>query len=518
MNKLSELLKNIDIIDQINGQIDNVEGIAYHSKKVKEKNLFVCIKGYKTDGHQYLKQAMQKGAIAAIVEDFVEGVDIPQYKVKDSRLALAAIANEFYDRPSKDLKITGITATNGKTTTSYMLNSILEEESKTGVIGTVGVKIGDDITLAILTTPQSLDLQRDLYNMKEAGCEYVSMEVSSSAQELKRAEFVDFDVVTLNNISREHIDNHGSFDNYFYHKSKLIRNAKKDSFAVLNLDDDFSKSLINKTKANVITYGIEDKSGSLTINSINMSTGFPHFEVEILKEIKGYQQVYKPQKFMIHLNVSGYHSIYNSIVAITVALIYGISIEQIQKGLSAFKGIERRFEMIYNEDFIVIDDHFANPGNIDVTLKTLNFMAYNKLHMVYALRGSRGVTTTRENSNMMVKWIKKLNIDKIYVTKSVHHVSDKDEVTDDELEVFTQIMNENNINIELYDDLDESIEIALDDVKKDDLLLLAGCQGMDYGCNIFLNKIAEKRPDLDQNKLFRPLETRVAGLLKNLNK
>jgi len=517
MTKLNELFKNIEVIDQINGHVDGVKGIAYHSKKVEAENLFVCIKGYKTDGHKYLKQAMAQGAIAAVVEEFVEGVDIPQYKVKDSRLALAAIASEFYDQPSKALKVTGITATNGKTTTAYMLNSILEEGEKTGVIGTVGVKIGEDTTLAILTTPQSLDLQKDLYDMKKAECKYVSMEVSSSAQELKRAEFVDYDVVTLNNISREHIDNHGSFENYFHQKSKLIRNAKKDTFAVLNLDDAYSKSLINETKANVVTYGIEDKSGSLTINSINMSTGFPQFEVEILKEIEGYQQVYKPQKFMVHLNVSGYHSIYNSIVAITVALIYGISIEQIQKGLSTFKGIERRFEMIYNEDFVVIDDHFANPGNIDVTLKTLKFMTYNKLHMVYALRGSRGVTTTKENSNMMVKWIKQLNIDKIYVTKSVNHVSDKDKVTDAELKVFTEIMDENNVRIELYDDLDESIDNALDDVKKDDLLLLAGCQGMDYGCNILLNKLAKRKPGLDQKKLFKPLETRVAGLLKNLN-
>ncbi len=151
-----------------------------------------------------------------------------------------------------------------------------------------------------------------------------------------------------------------------------------------------------------------------------------------------------------------------------------------------------------------------------MSLKTLNFMTYNKLHMVYALRGSRGVTTTEENANMMVKWIKKLNIDKIYVSLSVNHVSDKDEVTDDELKIFTKIMDENKIKIEVYDDLDESIDIALNDVKKDDLLLLAGCQGMDYGCNILLNKLAGKKPDLDQKKLFKPLETRVAGLLKNL--
>jgi len=516
MKKISDLFKNIEILDLRNGEVVKVNGVAYHSKKVQDKYLFVCIKGYKTDGHKYLKQAVNKGANVAIVEEFVEGVDIPQYKVKDSRLALAAVASAFYEHPSKDLKVTGITATNGKTTTAYMLNSILEEESKTGVIGTVGVKIGDDITLAILTTPQSLDLQKDLFEMKKADCEYVSMEVSSSAQELKRAEFVDYDVVTLNNISREHIDNHGSFENYFFHKSKLIREAKEGIFAVLNLDDDYSKSLIDETEAQVLTYGIEDKSGYITINNINMSTGFPQFEVEILKNIKGYQQNFEPQKFMINLNVSGYHSIYNSIVAISVALIYGISIEQIQKGLSAFNGIERRFEMVYNEDFMVIDDHFANPGNIDVTLKTLNFMTYNKLHMVYALRGSRGVTTTEENSNMMVKWIKKLNIDKIYVSLSVNHVSDKDEVTDDELKIFTEIMNENNIKIEVYDDLDESIDIALDDVEKDDLLLLAGCQGMDYGCNILLNKLAERKPELDQKKLFKPLETRVAGLLKNL--
>lgn len=514
---IKELFENVDVIDVKNKGIDTVKGISYHSNRVSQGDLFVCMKGYITDGHRYLKKAVENGAVAAIVEEYVDEVDVAQYRVENSRMALAAVSSKFYGYPSKDLKVTGITATNGKTTTSFMLNSILEVSEKTGVIGTVGVKVDQEMTLAILTTPESLDLQKDLNDIKNAGCSYVTMEVSSSAQELCRAEFIDYDVVTLNNISREHIDNHGSFENYFFHKSKLIRHAKAGTYAILNLDDEYSRSLTDQTEAEVITYGIDNEDGHLTIHSINMSTGFPQFEVEILKPFRGYQHTIEKQKFMVHLNVPGYHSVSNSIVAITAALIYGFSIEQIQKGLSDFKGIERRFEMIYNEDFRVIDDHFANPGNIDMTLKTLQFMPYENLHLLYALRGSRGVTTTKENAEMMVHWLKKLGLDEITMTKSIHHVSKKDKVTDAELDIFLKIMDEGDIKVNIYEDLKESIEDTVDKIKPDDLLLLAGCQGMDYGCNIFLDVMANKKENVDLEKLYKPLETRVAGLLKNLN-
>lgn len=511
--KLYELLNSIDIVESQCEKDIEINGIAYHSGKVRPGDLFVCIKGYKTDGHKYIPQAIENGAVALIVEDLQEGIDIPQFRVEDSRRALADLGANFYGYPSNDLKVIGITATNGKTSTSFMTNAILEKHGlKTGLMGTVMVKFGNYIEPSILTTPESLDLQRFFSQMKKQKVSHVVMEVSSSALDLKRVADVDYDIVAFNNINREHIDLHGSFEKYFEIKSSLIRNAKPTAWAVLNLDDPYSKSLIDKTKAQVLTYGVKDTSGHLFCSQIDLSTGRPKFKVSIRKSIKVGDIEYKPQEFNINLSVSGYHSVYNSMAAISIGILCGVPISTIQEAINSFKGVERRFQMIYDNGFKIIDDHFANPGNINVTLETLTMMNYNKLHLVYAIRGSRGVTTNRENAETIIRWASKLNLKEITATLSKSHVMDKDKVTDEELEVFMDVMNENGIKVHLYDELPDAISYALSNVSKNDVILLAGCQGMDYGAKIALEEIHKLRPDIDRKELFEPLQDRVAGI------
>jgi len=257
---LKNLLNSIQVKQTFNEKDLNIEGISYHSQKVTNGHLFVCIRGYKTDGHQYLPKAVKNGAVAAIVEEFQENISIPQYVVENSRIALARLGSAFYNNPSSKMKMIGITATNGKTTTSFMTNAMLENEGlKTGLIGTVVIKMHDYSTPAELTTPESLDLQYYLSQMVEREVSHVTMEVSSAALEANRVENVNYDIVTLNNISREHIDSHGSFEKYFEAKSSLITDASDKSFAVLNLDCPYSASLINKTKAEVITFGVNSR-------------------------------------------------------------------------------------------------------------------------------------------------------------------------------------------------------------------------------------------------------------------
>src|SRR5690625_3683756 len=213
--QISSLLKSINVLEKFNAQDFFVSGVSYHSNKVKENHVFVCIKGYKTDGHKYLWDAVEKGAKAAIVETINTDINIPQVLVENSRIALAKLSAHFYGQPSKKMQMIGITATNGKTTTSYMTNSILENHGfKTGLVGTINVKIGDDYIPSDLTTPESLELQKIFKDMSEVGTTHTVMEVSSAAQEMHRVETIDFNVVTLNNINREHIDTHGSFENY----------------------------------------------------------------------------------------------------------------------------------------------------------------------------------------------------------------------------------------------------------------------------------------------------------------
>ncbi|GEK88692.1 UDP-N-acetylmuramoylalanyl-D-glutamate--2,6-diaminopimelate ligase [Alkalibacterium putridalgicola] len=512
--QLSELLTAINVLESKNEKNSEISTIAYHSSKVQGDSLFVCIRGYKTDGHQYAEDAVNRGAVALIVEEFLPEIAVPQYRVEDSRKALAALGDQYYGHPSKDMTLVGITATNGKTSTSFMTNAILEANNwKTGLIGTVMVKYGDTLVPSILTTPESLDLHGYFDRMRKENISHVTMEVSSSALELSRVGSVSFDIVALNNISREHIDLHGSFEEYFNAKASLVREARSDQFAVLNLDDAHSASLTTETAASVVTYGIEDTSGFLQCRDIDLSTGRGNFTVEINKPFKTINgDTVEKTAFDIHLSVAGYHSVYNAMAAITIGLISGVDIQTIQSGIESFKGVERRFQFIYEKDFKIVDDHFANAGNIEVTLETLMKMDYKKLHIVYAIRGSRGVTTNRENAETLAKWAPKLGLEKVIVSLSESHVIDKDDVLPEELEAFKEEMDKVGVEIELHKEMPDALESSLDQVEAGDVVLIGGAQGMDFGAKYILNQLVDKRPDLNAEEVLAPLGERVAGI------
>lgn len=509
--KLNKLLNEIKVIDKINFKENlEVKGIANHTDDIKEGYIYVAIKGYITDGHKYMEKAIENGAKAIIVEDLRDNLDISQYKVDDTRKALSLLSDKFYNHPSRDMKMIGVTATNGKTTTTYMLDNIFNKANiKSGLIGSVMTKAGDEIIPSDLTTPESVDLQRYLYKMKNKGIKTVAMEVSSSAIELSRVQDVDFDIVALNNLSREHIDQHGSFERYFDIKSSFIRGAKGDSYVVLNLDDKYSSSLIDKTKGKVITYSLTRDMGNLYCKDLDFKAGRGNFTVKINKPFKNINGIEIKGEFKISLGIPGYHSVANSMAAITIALIDGVSIANIQNALKDFDGVERRFQYIYEEDFIIIDDHFANRGNINVSLETLKYMDYNKLHLVYAIRGSRGVTVNRENAETILDWKERLGLKEIIASKSIGNVTKKDAVEEEEIAVFKEVMNRGNIKTTIYDSLKSSIMHVLDEVEKGDIILLAGCQGMDQGGKIILEELKKRKPELDEDKLFKPLKNRI---------
>lgn len=510
---LQELLSVLKVLETRNENSNlTIAQVAYHSKKVNPGDLFVCVRGYQTDGHKYLPQAVESGAVAAIVEEFNEELSIPQYKVESGREALAILANKYFNYPSKELKMIGITATNGKTTTSYIANAILENEGlKTGLIGTVAIKIDDETIPAELTTPESLDLQKYLRQMRDKQVTHCTMEVSSQSIEMDRIHGVTYDIVTLNNVSREHIDAHGTFEAYFEMKSRLIRHASEEALAILNLDDQYSASLVDKTKAKVVTFGVENQTADIVCQNLDLSTGRGKFNVVITKELDLQGHKFIPGEFTVELAVPGLHTVYNSMVAIIIALANGVKVSTIQETLSSFKGVERRFEFIYEEDFKIIDDHFANVGNIDVTLETLNFMDYEKLHLVYAIRGNRGVTVNRENAETIVKWAKKLGLNEIIASKSKSIVTKKDEVSKEEEEVFLTVMKEANINVLLFEELDEAIAKGIGQAAKGDVILLAGCQGMDYGAEAALQYIEKNFKPANRQTLYLPLKTRIVA-------
>lgn len=507
---LYQLIKTIDVIDTKYLDEKEITGIANHTDHVEEGYLYVAIKGYLTDGHKYIQKAIDNGAVAVIVEDFKEDINISQIKVENSRIALSALSADFYNHPSKSMRMIGVTATNGKTTTTYMLNKIFEVGNyKNGLIGSVMNKIGDKVIPAVLTTPESVDLQMFLYHMRKENVEKVAMEVSSSALELYRTKDVDFDIVSFNNFSREHIDQHGTFEKYWAAKSSLIKNAKESGYVVLNLDDEYSSSLIDKTKAKVVTYSLTKEEGNLYCKDLELLKGRARFTVAINKPFKTISGRLIKDDFDVILGIPGYHSVANAMAAITIALIDDIPSQVICRGLEAFQGVERRFQYIYENDFIIIDDHFANKGNINVTLETLKYMEYNKFHLVYAIRGNRGVTVNRENAETIKSWKDRLGIEDVIATKSIGDVGPKDTVTKEEEDVFLEVMDSSDIKVHLYDTVKDAIKHSLERAGKGDIIMLAGCQGMDHGARIALEILRQMKPELSDDYLFKALENRV---------
>lgn len=511
--KLAEMIKNVAIEDT-NFDLDlhlddDYETVTHHTDDIIDKSIFVAIKGYVTDGHKFIEKAKNKGAKLAVVEEF-QDIDIPQIKVLNTRIALADISNNYYDKPSKKLNMIGITATNGKTTTAFMVQKVLEEDNRTtGIIGTVFTKYSDIMVPSILTTPESVVLQKYLNEMYDKGITDVVMEVSSSAQELYRNKNIDFDFVTFNNLGREHIDQHGSFENYFRYKSRLIRNAKEDAIAVLNFDNEMIADLSNKTQAHVLSYSLKNLNRDFGISDLDLTTGKGNFIFHINHDIKIKDIIIKKNSFNIELGTVGYSSVMNSIVAIIIGLCLEIPVGTIQRALKNFAGVERRFELIYDEKFKILDDHFANEKNIDATMKTLKEMKYNNLNILYAIRGNRGVEVNKEITEKLVYWIDKLKPEKFCATLSKDVVTWKDEVSEAELNIFKKILKENGIECKIFDTLEEAVNDSINFLKKDDILLLAGCQGMDKGAKYVKDRLLNDNLVTDVCEFSKRIDGRI---------
>jgi UDP-N-acetylmuramoyl-L-alanyl-D-glutamate--2,6-diaminopimelate ligase len=490
-----------------------ITSVTNDSRKVQEGSLFVAIKGYLEDGHDYLEAARKNGAVAAVVTEFCEDLDIVQIRVLNAREALSMLSAKLNNHPTRKLRMIGITATNGKTTTSYILDHIYSMAGyKTGLVGSVVIKVGERFIHSELTTPESSDLQVIFSEMVEEKIEKTIMEVSSSALELYRVHDVDFDIVAFNNFSREHIDQHGSLEKYYEAKSSLVRNAKEGSFAVLNQDDEATYGLRGETRAHVITFSTKDDSADLYCSDLDLSSGRANFVLKIRQDIVGLDGMIEKGEYPVSLMVPGFHSVVNSLSAMAMALIDGVKIKDVINAVETFGGVERRFQYIYDDEFIIIDDHFANMSNIDMTLESLMKLDYNKLHLVYAIRGNRGTTVNKENIVTLLKWRDKLHMDEIIGTKSEEFVTPKDRVTEKELRVFNEELEKSDLRVVLFEELKESIYYAIDKAEQGDVILLAGSQGMDHGARVALEYIYKKNGQKDKEKLFAPLKGRVSDM------
>ncbi len=372
--KLKELCRGDMILaGDENTQINSIE---YDSRKVCKGALFFCIKGFKSDGHDYAQIAAQKGASALMVTRKLE-IDIPQLIVKDDREAMACISREFYGKPDAALRMIGVTGTNGKTTTTYMIKSILERcDIKTGLIGTITNMIGSEEIPTEHTTPESPDFFALLRRMADEKCGAVVMEVSSHSLELKRVSGVTYESSVFTNLTQDHLDFHGTFENYLAAKKRLFAASKK---AAVNIDDDASHYIMEGLKTAWCKYGIKEKADVYARN------------IEITTRGVTYDLVTSKGVLPVKLRIPGIFSVYNSLGSAAACLNLGIGIGAIKAGLEAMPNVAGRFEVLDtgSRPFTLILDYAHTPDGLENTLKTVKEFARGRIISVFGCGGDR---------------------------------------------------------------------------------------------------------------------------------
>lgn len=381
--KLSEILKGIDYeLLQTNDIESNIEidNITYNSKISTKNSLFICICGFVTDGCKYINQAIRNGAKAIIVEqnsrEEYNFLDVIIIKVVNSRYAMAIAASNFYNRPSDKMKLIGVTGTNGKTTTTFLIGNILKNfKHRVGIIGTIENHIGDKILKSERTTPESLDLQNIFYHMLKENIEDIVMEVSSHSLVLDRVTGCNFEFGLFTNLTQDHLDFHRTMENYREAKSQLFKICKK---GIINIDDASSKYIADIASCDIITFSIDNKSDFKAENIKLSSTGV-YFDVLINNET-----------VELFLPIPGRFNIYNALGAIAVCYSMGIPIDIIKDGLENIKGVPGRCQSIHSKNgFSVIIDYAHTPDGLKNIISTVNEFTNGKTIVVFGCGGDR---------------------------------------------------------------------------------------------------------------------------------
>lgn len=451
---LSELLKNVNIRKMNGGGSMRISGIADDSRKVKPGNVFVCITGYETDGHKYAKTAVENGAVAVIAEHTLPTVDVPCVIVNDTRKAMAQIAATFYDYPYKKFKLIGITGTNGKTTTTYLIKAILEHlDKKVALIGTNQNMIGDIVLDSKRTTPDSLELMQLFSEIASHDVDYVVMEVSSHALALDRVTACEFNVGSFTNISQDHLDFHKTMEEYLAAKSILFNISDT---GVINLDDSSGKQLIDGAKCkNIISYGIKSDC-DLKATNIELKENGIEFDV-----------AYNETQKHVDLPIPGEFSVYNALTAIGCCLAENISMDKIVDGLHSANGVKGRIEIVKtaNTDYTVIIDYAHTPDGLLNVINAIRGFSKGRVVTVFGCGGDRDAS----KRPLMGKIAGELS-DFCVVTSDNPRTEDPEKI----IEQVVAGVKETDCEFEIIANRFSAIEYALDHAQKNDIILLAG--------------------------------------------
>lgn len=443
---LKKLLANVN---ENYADID-IKGVTCDSRRVEKGFAFVCISGSSQDGHDYAEKAEERGA-AVIISQRKIGVS-NEITVPDTHEAYADMCAAWFGHPAKDLKLIGVTGTNGKTSVTYMLKSILEKSGhKVGLIGTIQNMIGDTVIETKNTTPDAYELNRLFSLMKQQGCDYAVMEVSSHALDQKRVFNLNFEAAVFTNLTQDHLDYHITMENYLAAKKKLFKMCKT---AIINADDRYFGQLVDGLNCRVVTYSMGD-SATYSAKAVNYYPTSVEYELvsdTILNHIK--------------FNTGGKFSVYNSMCAAITAIELGIPVSEIAETLANMSGIKGRAESVpTGRDFSIIIDYAHTPDGLKNILSTFRDCKKNRVIALFGCGGDRDKTKRAVMGNIAVRYA-----DYVIVTSDNPRSEDPMSIINDIL-VGTEGIN---TPVKVIENRIEAIKYAVSIAKKDDIIVLAG--------------------------------------------
>ena len=451
MKSIKELTKDVECV--IKGADIEINAIEYDSRRVKSGNLFCCINGTFLDGHKFAESAVKNGAAALLVERELP-LDVPQIIVKNSRIAMAKMAAEFYDHPLRGIPVVGVTGTNGKTTTTYMLKSIAEKAGlKVGLVGTIRNIAGDKIIPTTRTTPESVELQRVFRIMRDENVDIVIMEASSHSLDQERVYGITFEIGGFTNLTQDHLDYHKTFDNYLAAKKKLFERSK---CAVVNADDSYSEKLLDGLDIPVTFYGI--RSQKAEIRAANIEICAKKVEFDLITPLG---------ERHIEVSMPGLFNVFNGMLAAGLAMKLGFSLDDIAYGLEHVGSVSGRMESLDTTgfDFSVILDFAHTPDGIINLLTSVGEFAKGRIITVFGCGGDRDNLKRPIMGEMAAR-----HSDFCVVTSDNPRTEDPKRIISMVLEGVERTKCEHVV----IENRREAIDYALHLAKKDDVVVLAG--------------------------------------------
>jgi len=455
---IDNLLKELNH-NGYSGKVDiEIKGITNDSKKVKSGDIFVAIKGYTNDGHNFIENALANGASAVLCDHVPENVkDKGNFiVVENPRQSMAVAANIIYGRPSERMNIVGVTGTNGKTSTTYLLKGIYDYlGEKSGIVGTMGVLIEGEKIKVDNTTPEAVDLQKYFSKMVERDIKQCFIEVSSHALELNRVDNISIDVGIFTNLTRDHLDFHKTMENYYQAKKKLFHITKINN--IINVDDEYGARLYKELKeegVSAVSIGIANAADIKAGNLVTTMRG-TDFELTIDGSVK-----------KVHVNTPGKFSVLNALGSLGAAWSLGINIDDIIEALDKIKGVTGRFEMLENKlDCIIILDFAHTPDGLQKVMETIDEFAEGRKIVMFGAGGERDLSRRAPMGEIAGKYC-----DLSILTSDNPRFEDPYEIC---LEIAEGVKKYNG-KYEIIIERDKAIYYAIDKSKSKDVILLAG--------------------------------------------